>query len=366
MQGISYLLLPVILLLGQAATAAEPAFGTDAENKYTRELRPAQGKAIVYIYQRQQDGSGVSPVISLNNREIGRLLPGTFTVWQFSPGQVNVRVNADVPASQTIAVEAGKVYLFRLVVTQAQSRSVARLTALPESYRGDLAATRLIKNPQEMTAAQAALPAAAPATPVIADKPVVTDTPRVEDKPAERPVRRTQVSLQPGGVGLLLKTGALTLSEDRQTILGDARVFDDSTSGLYGVEALYQFPSGVSVGGEILGFTANFVTEGSSDRHDVDVLIVFANARQYFRTDASLQPYIGAGIGVAVTDTSGPTIVGSTSGLAYQLLAGAEYRSGNFGLFAEYKYLSADTESSNNEKIDVSGSGLFAGVAFHF
>jgi len=359
-KGVRYLLIPLILVMSHTVLAAEPVFGTDAESKYTREIRPPKGKAIVYIYQRQQDGTGVSPTIWLNNREIGRLVPGSFTVWQFSPGQVNVRVDGRPPASLSIATQAGRIYLFRLTVTQTAAGEAAQLKLMPESYRGgDLAATRLIKNPREVTASVARAPAAVPA-PAPAGKPAATE------QAAAKPAARPKAAPTTGGYALQFKTGALTLSEDRQTILGAERSFDDSASGLYGIEAYYQFPSGVTVGGEIIGYTAEFTTTGLDDRHDVDVLIILANARQYFRTSTNLQPFIGAGIGVASTDTSGPTIAGTTAGLAYQLLAGVEYRLENFGVFGEYKFISADTESDNNEKIDVSGSGLFAGISFHF
>ncbi len=115
-----------------------------------------------------------------------------------------------------------------------------------------------------------------------------------------------------------------------------------------------------------MSYSTEISTPGFSDKNDVDVFIIFANGKKYFRTDSRLQPFIGAGIGGASTDVSGPTIDGSTSGLAYQLMAGVEYRSKNFGVFAELKSISADTESDNNEKIDVSGTGFFAGIAFHF
>ena len=122
--------------------------------------------------------------------------------------------------------------------------------------------------------------------------------------------------------------------------------------------------TGFAVGGEILSYTAEFTTAGN--KHDVDVLSFLANAKKYFRTDSSLQPYIGAGLGVATTDISGPSISGNTSGLAYQLTAGLEYRSESIGVFGEIKTIGADTEDDSNENIDVSGTGFFAGVAFHF
>ena len=210
-------------------------------------------------------------------------------------------------------------------------------------------------------------------------KSTVTTSPAPTTKTAPVQESVTQASydsptyLEAGGVGVMLKVGALTLSEETQSIRVNGvdydLIFDDSASGVFAVEVYYQFNSGLAVGGEILNYTANFTTAGiGTDEHDVDVLTVMGIVKQYFRPNSSLQPYLGAGLGVTSTDISGPPggIAGNTSGISYQVLAGIEYRGADIGVFGEAKYLSADTEDDNNQSIDVSGTGLFAGVAFHF
>jgi opacity protein-like surface antigen len=116
----------------------------------------------------------------------------------------------------------------------------------------------------------------------------------------------------------------------------------------------------------VIGYSTEFTSVGASDTHDVDVLSVFVNARKYFRGGRRIQPFIGAGLGAATADISGPTITGDTFGLAYQLMAGVEFRVARVGLQVEAKHISAETEDENNEKIDVSGSGIFLGVGLHF
>ena len=351
-----FVLVLATLLMSHVVVAAEPVFGTSAESKYLREIKPPKGKAVVYIYQRQGDGSGASPMLWLNNYQIGRLVPGSFTIWQLSPGQLKLRVEGADSAGFSLNSEAGKIYLFRVVMTRTATGPMPQLMRMPESYRADLAATQLIKNPREVTAA-AALTPSKPAEPVT-------------QAPAEQPV--TQASSQasaaitPGGVGLMLKLGSMTLAEDTQTLYTVDRSFDDSVSGLYAIEAYYEFNSGFAVGGELLSYSTEFTTTGMNDTHNVDVYVLVANAKQYFRPYTSLQPYIGAGVGIATTDVSGPTVTGNTSGVAYQLLAGIEYRSRSIGGFGEIKYLGADTESNDNQSIDVSGTALLAGIAFHF
>ncbi len=369
MKQIRYLVVTALILASYSVFAAAPVLGTDAESKYAREIAPPAGKSLVYIYQRDRDGSGVTPKIWLNNYEIGRLVPGTFTVWQLAPGQLNIRVDGTQPANLSIISEAGKVYLIRVSVVQTAAGPEPELTSLPASYRSDMVATQLIKNPRSLTTVASTSPAkqAPPPAPQVTQ---AQPAPQAESRPASEPVKQTSSStpayLTPGGMSLLIKTGALTLSAETQTILGSDWRFDDSASGVYDIELYYQFDSGLTVGGELIGYSAEFSTLANTDKHNVDVLILMGDAKQYFRTEASFQPYIGAGIGFATTDVSGPSLSGSTSGLAYQAMAGVEYRGENIGVTAEYKFISADTEDASGEKVDVSGSGFFAGIAIHF
>jgi len=351
-----------LLFLSQAAMSAEPVFGGSTENKYLREIPAPKGKAVVYVYQRETDGSGASPTIWLNNYEIGRLVPGSFTIWQLAPGKLTLRVDGAEAGSFSLISEAGKIYLFRVLVTQTAAGPKAQLMRMPDSYRNDLAAAQLLKNPRDVTSV-AAQPIAKPAESAAVAAQELEKTPMPSSK----------TTISPGGMGLIFKLGTFTLSEENQTILSNTRNFDSSASSPYALEAYYQFDSGLALGGELISYTANFSTVGFNDKYDVDVLLLLANAKQYFRTQSSLQPYLGAGLGVAATDVNVTTVdagidpvSGNTSSIAYQILAGVEYRSSSVGVFGEVKYIGADTEDKAGEKIDVSGTGIFGGVAFHF
>jgi opacity protein-like surface antigen len=356
-QALKYLLLLFMLVLNHFAFANVPVFGSSAESKYARELTPPKGKAIVYIYQRKQDGAGVSPIIKLNKYEIGRIVPGSFTVWQLAPGRLELHVGGVEPVSLSLTSQAGKVYLFRLSVTQTVAGPKAQLESLPATYRTDLAATQYIKNPRQVTPAVVQIPA----------KPVTPPTtpPAAAAKPVAEPQPEPEMAWQAGGVALLLKIGTLSLSKDTQTILGVDRSFDKSASGIYAIEAYYQLDDGLAVGGELLGYKSQFTTPSNTDTGDVTAHVLLANAKQYYRTDTRVQPFIGAGIGIATTSVSG-SISGNTSGFAYQLMAGLEYRASNVGVFGEAKYVGANTKTSNGQKVDATGIGFFAGVAFHF
>ena len=117
-KAVTQILLLGMLLISYTVNAAVPIFGTTAESNHARKIVPPKGKTIVYIYQLRKDGSGVSPTIWLNNYEIGRLVPGSFTVWKLSPGRLNLRVGETETASISILSEVEKIYLFRLSVEQ--------------------------------------------------------------------------------------------------------------------------------------------------------------------------------------------------------------------------------------------------------
>jgi len=358
---VKVLLIIILFGLNQYLFAAAPVFGSAKETNYARSLKPPKGKSLIYIYQRPQSGGEVSPLITLNKYNIGRIVPGSFTVWQLAPGRRELNVAGSQPANMVLRSTAGKIYLFRVNVTRTESGTRAVLESLPVSYRGELAACRLIKNPRNISAPELApMPQRQAKAPAAETKPPQA---RHEKKARHTAGRRSPTV---GGLSLQIKTGSLSVANGTQTILSQDRLFDKSTSGLLGLGIDYQSSSGLSLGGEILNYKAHFVTSGLNDSHEVNVYALLANAKQYYLTDSVFQPYLGVGIGVAVTSISGPSIRGNTAGLAYQLLAGMEYRYANLGFFAEAKYLGANTRDSNNQNVDVSGSGIFAGVSFHY
>lgn len=361
-QGLKFVSSLLFGLLGiiQVSHAAAPVFGSPAQTRYARQLSPPKGKALIYIYQRQQ-GGGVSPRIWLNNYEIGRIVPGSFTVWQLAPGRLNLRVGGEEPASVSLISRAGKVYLFRLSVRRTATGMRAEIDSLPGSYRNELAATRFIKNPRQVSAESE--PARAPAPEKRPVQTAKTTPPPPKAKPRPRP--HLASGIRPGGISLAIKTGALSVAKQTQNILNSDRQFDSNASGLYGIELDYQTRSGTSYGGELLGYKLAYTTVGASGSGDVSVQALMAIAKQYYRTRTRVQPYLGVGIGLASTSVSG-AITGSTTGFAYQGLAGIEYRFATTGIFAEYKYVGVQTKSSNGQKIDASGSGIFLGAAFQF
>jgi opacity protein-like surface antigen len=357
----------VIFAANDIVSAAEPIYGQPDETKRIRDAMPVPGRAIIYIYRRHDDTGGPSPVIYLNTYQVGRLLPGTFTSWRVSPGQIEVRAEGLQTTRLPLTSQAGNIYLIRVSVKESARGVNARLTRVrPDARASELAGTQLLKNPREIPAALPKPAPVAPPPPRVAPAPTPPPAP-----PPPKPKPKAKVApakqIPPTKAAVILKLGTLTLADDTQDLFGMDQTFDDTASGVYALEGLYQLPHGITIGGELIGYSTEFTTTGTTNKHDVDVLEFFVNAKKYFRSDRLIQPFVGVGVGAATTDVSGPTISGDTSGLAYQLMAGVEFRFNRvMGLQVEAKYIGAETEDDNNEKIDVSGTGVFLGVGLHF
>jgi len=198
---------------------------------------------------------------------------------------------------------------------------------------------------------------AARAAPVV--KPAAKETRAASDTPDEKGV---------SGVTLIVKAGNFQLANDSQAILGSSRSF--SAAGLaYGLEGEWRLKNGFAFGLELFGHTQDYTTTGSTASGDTSVTNVFINAKKYFRPHAVVQPYIGIGLGSAAASFSSKTasgITGSAGGFALQGMAGMAFRWRHVGIYSEFKYARAEIEDTAGQAVDVSGSGLFAGMNVHF
>lgn len=167
---------------------------------------------------------------------------------------------------------------------------------------------------------------------------------------------------------IIVKGGSQTLNDATQSIAGPPSAilnFDEQSKQAFGLEYEWQFGSGFSVGGEILHFTHDW-TSGPFSSGDLRSLTFTVNGKKYFKVTDWLRPYVGVGIGFASGDFKGPGGTAGLFGLAAQAMGGVEFRFKQVGLYTEVKALTAQPEDSNSEKIDISGTGLYAGLSVHF
>lgn len=159
------------------------------------------------------------------------------------------------------------------------------------------------------------------------------------------------------GNSLNIKTGSFTLDSKTQNIGGSTVTFDDSSSSVFSVEYERGFGKDLSWGVELLSYSNDILASSN----DADTVIVMGTIRKYFDVSKHVQPYIGGGAGVSVV-----TIIGSGSGIAFQGMAGIKFPFDRISAILEYKFISSEADDDFGATVDVSGSGIFAGIAFNF
>jgi len=161
-----------------------------------------------------------------------------------------------------------------------------------------------------------------------------------------------------------IKVGDFTLSEKLQNIGGFITEFDDSSSSVFALEYEKQIKNNLSWGIELINYSNDIIRINgfSVSSIDADTLLIMLNGKKYFDASKVVKPFVGAGIGVSAVDINGA----SASAIAFQAMAGLKFPFDKISAFVEYKLVSSDAEDSVGDKVDVSGSGIFAGIAFNF
>lgn len=157
-----------------------------------------------------------------------------------------------------------------------------------------------------------------------------------------------------------IKTASFTLNETNQNIGFSTYVFDESSSSVFSVEYERRFGKDLSWGVETTSYS-NDIISGASFSDKLDTLLVMGTVRKYFKVSKYVQPFIGAGAGVSVA-----TIEGSGSGIGFQGMAGIKFPFDSISAILEYKFISSEAEDDFGSTVDVSGSGVFAGIGFNF
>ncbi len=307
---------------GLSAWADVPRASREADRQ-AKFAVPAAGEALVYVYRPNHAGAP-AVAVAVNGRDSVQLAPRTFMLWKVEPGRAEL--TAEGAATRLVLpAEGGRVYYVEL-----SGRPVALRQVSFAAGRAQIQQAHLVARP-------AAVPPA----------PVATQPPRYR-----------------GNVALALKAGSFKLAEESQRILSANRRFDASASSVFALEGEWFVQPTTSFGLEVLSYANDYTTPGSTASGSTDTTAVLFNVKRYFGARA-WQPYLGLGIGGAAMDFSG-VITGNTGGLALQLAGGLQWRSSRMAVRAEYKYLNADTEDDNGQKVDASGSGLFLGIGVYF
>jgi len=173
------------------------------------------------------------------------------------------------------------------------------------------------------------------------------------------------------GFSLILKGGSFSLGSTSQDIdatdavTGGTITFTtrlSQTASVYGLEGEWVDESGWAFGGEVLVHNHDYTTVpvGVLGQGEMQVVTAVFTTKKYFRPGALVQPFLGAGLGLASVNMSGQ-LEGSGAGFAAQAVGGLAFRWTHVGLYTEARYRLAATAD-----VYASGAAFLAGVGVQF
>jgi hypothetical protein len=353
---------------------------------------PPPGKALVFVFRADRDPVAARVPVVVNKQPVGELANGTFVAATVNPGSTELRIGQRLvrilsfvaTADQSYFVRAEAIYSPTLVRIEVQSVSEPEgRRALAQSRFVGVAPAVVI--PPLVTPPVAAPPAAPPpvAAPAVVPPPVVAPpaaappvvpppvvaAPVVPEPVIPPPVAAPAVSApaeprRESAFALIATLGTFKLADENQVVAGLASTYDTSSKSVFGVEAEWRSASGFAVGGEFFSYKNDLVTTGMNPNAEQRVYAVMLNGKYYLRAADWFYPFVGVGVGQANASYSGG-LTGTASGLAYQGLAGVEFRFKPVGLYVQYKKLASEVGETGRE-IKVGGSGVLAGISISF
>jgi len=268
-------------------------------------------------------------------------------------------------------VKSGATTSFQLSLgffgTRAEAERARQLLA-PNFRDARVIAVNRVERDNVLKARQPAKPpAAAPVPPRPAAPPPPAARPPAA--PAARAPARAPTpapaSADDWSLALIAKLGTFKMASASQTVGGLPSTYDVSSSPVAGIELEMRSKDGLALGGELFYYKNDLAANGTAFKGQQTVSAFMLNGKYYFQVEPWLYPYAGVGLGLARSSYGGD-LSGGASGLAYQGIAGVDFRFGDVGLYLEYKYLGSTTKDGAGEKVKVGGSGILVGVSFVF
>lgn len=359
-QSCSFRYVSIILLLA-ALCGVFSAPPTQADED-VRRATPPPGKALVFVFRADRVPLTAQVRVIVNSVLVGELANGTFITATVGPGRNYLRVGDGVPS--TLELAPGQTFFVRIrALGDPQSpRTEVHLVSEAEGRRS-LAQSRFAGAAPAATALSLQPPPApdSSASPPKPPPPAATQPPAGQDMslPAESG-RDWDLAL----IALIANAGTFKMANGNQLVAGLPTSYDTSSETVVGFAAEWRRKAGVAVGGEVFHYMNDLVSSGTIPDAQQEVFAIMVNGKYYFRLANSFYPFVGAGVGHATASYSGG-LKGRATGLAYQALAGIEFRFNQIAINVQYKHLDATTGYSGKD-VKVGGSGILAGVSFLF
>ena len=160
---------------------------------------------------------------------------------------------------------------------------------------------------------------------------------------------------------ITLKVGSFTLGTQNQTIDSTPVTFDTSSNSVFAIEYEHKLRNNTSFGGELISYKNNFSPFNSK----INTTHIFANFKKYFNVAQHVQPFIGVGAGGSSARLSGG-FYGTGGGFGVQFMAGIKFPFEEVSMVIEYKVIDSEPSDLAGSTVDLSGDGLFAGLAINF
>jgi opacity protein-like surface antigen len=331
---------------------------------------PPPGKTLMLVFRSDRAPVAAQVPVFVNSTRVGALSDRSFVTATVNPGRVLLRLGDQGAPTYAFEAAANQSYFVRVEALAGVEpvRTEVRLVNETEGRRA-LAQSRFLGAvaiaPGATSVPKPPAPAAAPprAQPPAAPVAAPPRPPSQVAKPAAR---------EPAPEGdwefvLIASGGTFKMANDNPTVAGLNSSFDKTSSPVLSVEAEWRSRAGFAAGGEVFYYMNDLTTTvaGASSASQQQVVALLANGKYYFHAADWFYPFVGGGIGFGNALYSGGNLKGSAGGLAYQGLAGMEFRFGSIGLHLQYKYLAA-TAGKSDKEVKVGGGGILAGVSIAF
>jgi opacity protein-like surface antigen len=364
------------------AAACGLQFASDASAQVAS---PPPGRALVVLYRSDKQPVAERVPVIANADRLGSLGNGEFINAVVNPGRTFLRVGDRILTTLALQTSANQTYYVLVEAVPGLTPVRVELREMPEAN-----ARRVLAQSRPAAGGAAAVPPRAPvaaaplaAAPAAAARAPVAPAPAAAPKPPKAPPppapqrRPATVPREPPPpveeeeeegkwrVAVIAKTGAFKLSSTSQTIAGLTTSYDKSSKPVAGLEAELRHQDGFAVGAELFYYKNDLTVPGAALQATQTVVSGMLNGKYYMEVADWFYPFLGAGVGFAGASFAGD-FQGKSSGPLFQGMLGADLRFSSVGLYLEYKYLSATTQDSANQKIKVGGSGFLVGISVAF
>jgi opacity protein-like surface antigen len=344
--------------------SAPPAYAEEDARRAT----PPPGEALVFVFRIDTEPVAARVPVVVNTVLVGELENGTFITATVGPGRTYLRIGDRVLSTLSFVAAANLSYFVR--VNAIHGQILVRTEVHPVS---DAEGRRALAQSSFVGVAPAASalrpqPPSAPATAAPpTQQPSHAATPAATQPAAAREMSSSTESGRDWKLALIANGGVFKMAAADQVVAGLARTYDTTSKSVFGIEAEWRSEAGLALGGEVFNYENDLAATGSTGTFvsaQQKVLAVLVNGKYYFRVADWFFPFVGAGVGQSNATYSGGRR-GKARGLAYQGLAGMEFRFNQIGLIVQYKNL-VSTVGDAAREVNVGGSGILAGVSIIF